>query len=84
MKPAYTYNVELVFGLAGLVLDDRTLRAFVLRYGLDGGGQRTLEEVSCAIGLKTRESARRVLCKGASHIRREIRRVEGENELGLI
>ena len=44
-------------------LDGRTREALSLRFGLDGGGERTLEEVGRALGV-SRERARQIVAAG--------------------
>jgi RNA polymerase primary sigma factor len=44
-------------------LDERTRKALNLRFGLDGGGERTLEEVGRALGV-SRERARQIVVAG--------------------
>jgi RNA polymerase primary sigma factor len=44
-------------------LDGRTRKTLSLRFGLDGGGERTLEEVGRTLGV-TRERARQIVAAG--------------------
>ncbi len=48
-------------------LDGRTREALGLRFGLDGGGERTLEEVGRALGV-SRERARQIVAAGLRHL----------------
>jgi len=49
-------------------LDDRKARILILRYGLDGGGARSLDAVGAIFGV-TRERIRQLECKALKQIR---------------
>jgi RNA polymerase sigma factor (sigma-70 family) len=59
------------------VLPERERRVLILRYNLDGGGVRTLEEVGKEFSL-TRERIRQLEAKALGRIKRPMRRLDDE------
>ena len=59
-------------------LDDREKRILRYRFGLDGGGEKTLEEVGAVFGV-TRERIRQIQNLALSKLRRIIAKLEKQN-----
>jgi DNA-directed RNA polymerase sigma subunit (sigma70/sigma32) len=59
-------------------LPPRLHRALALRYGLDGQGERTLEEVGEELGV-VRETARRLVDDGLKRLRKPSTQVNGQS-----
>lgn len=60
---------EQVEELLKRIPDKRSRKVVILKFGLDGGGERTLEQIGKAIGSVTRERARQILVRALERLK---------------